>query len=83
MLRFDCYSYFIVQVGLLRLCVIESVNFGCCVLMGYNCFVCDVVGSSQAAWSRRMRLGQLEVALPELCLVGSKSAKFRLEILHY
>jgi hypothetical protein len=83
MLRFGCYSCFIVKVGVVRLCVIEGVNFGCCVLMGYNCFVCGVVGSSQAAWSRRMRWGRLEVALPELCMVGSRSAKFRLEILHY
>ena len=40
MLRFGCYSCFIVQVGVLRLCVIESVNRGCRGLMVSNCFVC-------------------------------------------
>ena len=56
------------------LCVIESVYHGCFVLMGCDCFVCDVVGSLKVALSRRMRWGRLGVALPELCLVMSKSA---------
>ena len=78
MLRFGCYSCIIVHMGVLRLCVIENVNFGCCGFMESDCFVCVVVGSRRAAWDRRMRWERLEVGLQELCMVGSKSAKFRL-----
>ena len=67
-----CCSCFLVEVGELSLCVTESVNSGCYVLMGCNCFVCAIVGSSKAICSRRVRLGRLGVALPELCLVGSR-----------
>ena len=67
-----CCSCFLVEVGELSLCVTESVNSGCYVLMGCNCFVCAVVGSSKVVCSRRVRWGRLGVALPELCLVGSR-----------
>ena len=55
LLRFDCYSCFIVGVGVLSVCVTESVDLGCYVLLDCNCFVCGVVGSRKANGSRRMR----------------------------
>jgi len=51
--------------------VTEGVDSGCYVLWGCNWFVCVVVGSSKAIWSRRMRWARLGVALPELCLWGT------------
>ena len=67
-----CCSCFLVEVRELSLCVTESVNSGCYVLMGCNCFVCVVVGLSKVVCSRRVRWGRPGVAMPELCLVGSR-----------
>ena len=64
--------YILTYLEELSLCVTESVNSGCYVLMGCKCFVCAVVVSSKADCNRRVRWGRMGDALPELYLVGSR-----------